>query len=281
MEVFSDRFKQEYRQYFYDYLWEIDPLHHWSRLYEYPFVFNKISSFINNNKLANYRILDAGSGTTFFPYYISEFFENAMVFCCDLNPINKDIFNDINSYFQKKLLFDINDLRKTDYADCSFDIIYCISVLEHTRDYEKIINEFKRILKPSGLLIITFDICIEGGEDISPEEAQRFLKLLYTHFAYKPVENNIHFEDKLNSRDIMTSNYIKRINPSALPQESKISIISLLRFALKIFISDEKMQKVINFIKPGSRKRIREKLSFIKRPVTTNTTIYCGQFYKP
>lgn len=39
-------------------------------------------------------------------------------------------------------------------ADCSFDSVICIMVLEHVRDYRKAIAEMHRVLKPKGLLVL-------------------------------------------------------------------------------------------------------------------------------
>jgi len=39
-------------------------------------------------------------------------------------------------------------------ADCSFDTVICIMVLEHVRDYRKAIAEMYRVLKPKGLMIL-------------------------------------------------------------------------------------------------------------------------------
>lgn len=43
-------------------------------------------------------------------------------------------------------------------ADGTWDWIVCNHVLEHVNDYQKALNEFRRILKPEGHLIISFPI---------------------------------------------------------------------------------------------------------------------------
>ena len=46
-------------------------------------------------------------------------------------------------------------------ADASFDVVTCISVVEHVRHKELVLKELLRILKPGGLLILTFDFAAE------------------------------------------------------------------------------------------------------------------------
>jgi ubiquinone/menaquinone biosynthesis C-methylase UbiE len=41
--------------------------------------------------------------------------------------------------------------------EASLDRIFCISVLEELIDYRKALAEFKRLLKPDGLIILTCD----------------------------------------------------------------------------------------------------------------------------
>ena len=85
MEAFSDRFilTKRGRPASYKYRWGADPLHHWSRQWEYPFVYEKIKSFVS--KTPDLAILDAGSGFTFFPFYLASKFEKSKIDCCDNN----------------------------------------------------------------------------------------------------------------------------------------------------------------------------------------------------
>lgn len=49
------------------------------------------------------------------------------------------------------------DLMKTPYEDYSFDIITCLSVIEHQVDYSMLAKECNRLLRIGGKLYITFD----------------------------------------------------------------------------------------------------------------------------
>jgi ubiquinone/menaquinone biosynthesis C-methylase UbiE len=56
-----------------------------------------------------------------------------------------------------KIEFIPGDLTNTDFPDNFFDIITCISVVEHGVNEEKYFKEMHRILKKGGLLITSTD----------------------------------------------------------------------------------------------------------------------------
>jgi ubiquinone/menaquinone biosynthesis C-methylase UbiE len=110
--------------------------------------------------------------------------------------------------------FDVADLHKLPYPDDTFDAVYCISVLEHSTDYGVIIGEFRRVLKPEGMLIVTFDISLDGTADISPKNAHNLLGNLTEHFITdeSPIRN---LPSKLGDPGILSTGKID--NPVLLP----------------------------------------------------------------
>lgn len=52
--------------------------------------------------------------------------------------------------------FTLTDLADLNFPDESFDVVICTEVLEHIYEYEKVIDQLKRVLKKGGLLIINF-----------------------------------------------------------------------------------------------------------------------------
>jgi hypothetical protein len=72
MEDYSDTFLEKNAFFLNKYKkkWIFDPFHQWSRQWEYPYVFLKIKNYSTRSK-SKLNILDAGSGITFFPYYIN------------------------------------------------------------------------------------------------------------------------------------------------------------------------------------------------------------------
>lgn len=179
---------------------------HWSRQYEYAYVFSQLSKL----KLNNFKILDAGSGWSFFPFFIGEEFPNAEVHCLDANKKVKRLFD--KTSIPGNLFFKLGNLKKIPYPDNFFDVISCISVLEHTEDYETIIKEFCRVLKPKGKLLLTFDISLDGESNLPKDEALAFSNVLKKYF-----DSADFFEEKDLQKDIVTTKYFKGREDNLLP----------------------------------------------------------------
>ena len=47
------------------------------------------------------------------------------------------------------------------FEDQSIDIVCCVSALEHMFEWEKVLKEIYRVLKPGGRAVMTFDISID------------------------------------------------------------------------------------------------------------------------
>jgi len=158
------------------YRWIKDALHQWSRQYEYVFTYQVINSLFPQGA----KILDAGSGITFFPFFLGTTHE---VTCVDAdNYIN--IFNNINITQNTSVRFQQGNLQKLNYEDNSFNVIYCISVLEHTNKYPDILEEFHRVLDSNGLLIITFDISLDSAKyGISESDSIQLYKNISKYFT--------------------------------------------------------------------------------------------------
>jgi ADP-heptose:LPS heptosyltransferase len=75
-------------------------------------------------------------------------------------------------------------LHNLPVADESVDVVVCISVVEHLREKATVLRELMRVLRPGGLLVLTFDIAAvpEAFEDhmrveiFSPQRLSGFLR---------------------------------------------------------------------------------------------------------
>lgn len=216
MERFSDHFLAENWKFQKKYSgrWVKDPLHQWSRQWEYPFVFSRIDSAIRDKEKA--RILDAGSGITFFPYYIKSTYPSTDVYCIDTDATLENIFERINANGTVTVEFSESDLRSLPFGNDWFDVIYCVSVLEHTDDYPEIIGEFHRVLRPYGRLVLTFDLSLDGTRDIDIDKATDLLSTLAGKFINT---ENASLEPTIDifDPDIFTTHSVKDTAPYLLP----------------------------------------------------------------
>jgi len=137
------------------------PIKYW----EYPWT-------ITNSRLTRQmKILDIGSGWSLFPMYLARHGHQV-----DAIDIDEDQMTKISPFLAKIQGAEINyraqNVLDMDYEDETFDRVFCISVLEHIEEEEvdgklvnyhsrnldiKAMSEMLRVLKPSGLLLMTVD----------------------------------------------------------------------------------------------------------------------------
>jgi SAM-dependent methyltransferase len=196
--------------------WVRDPLHQWSRQWEYPFTFRQIENYLQKTGTPNPMIVDAGSGVTFFPFYVAKEFPQSRVVCLDSDESLGPVFSSIQA---GPVEFRKSDIRRIAADDSSCEIVYCISVLEHMDDPAASFEEFCRILKPGGLLILTFDISLSSDSaTINKSNAKRLLETAQNHFEV--VNGNdplLLLEESLADENILTTHYIARRDTDLLP----------------------------------------------------------------
>ncbi len=229
MEQYSDSFLSANRTIlqYYAKKWIDDPLHQWSRQWEYPFVYSRVQQ--QACLKPQLRILDAGSGATFFPHFLNACFNNVNVHCCDYDKRLTSIFEQINAGKDKSVEFSTADLRELPYERESFDMVYCVSVLEHTRDYEKIIDQFLKILKPGGTLVVTFDISLDGTRDIDVDKATALLASLAGEFG-TTMASSFNLHSLVSTPDILTTLTARDIDPALLPWNAPAFVYRIKSF---------------------------------------------------
>jgi SAM-dependent methyltransferase len=236
MEDFSQRFLvandsalAPYRQ-----KWVADPLHQWSRQWEYPFVYGELARYLGGFRDRPTRVMDAGSGVTFFPFYVAERLGNATVSCVDYDASIARVHAGLRLLGPPAVSFHVSDLHELPFESDHFDGLYCISVLEHTRDYPRIVREFRRVLAPGGLLVVTFDISLDGTADIPPARAEELLRTLATEFPDPGARlggTSSQLTALLESSSLVTTRSIARIDRHLLPWQP--SLVDRLKALLR------------------------------------------------
>lgn len=155
MEQFAASFMRDYGSWWPEVPWPPDALHQWSRQFEYPFAFHH---------LRGKSILDAGSGITFFPFFLAA--HGFEVMCVDPDPALTSAFQRVNARVRAKVIFHQGDLMRLPFADASFDSVICVSVLEHLTDDRQratALRELGRVLRPGGRAVVTLDVNLDGS----------------------------------------------------------------------------------------------------------------------
>lgn len=97
---------------------------------------------------ANSSVLDIGAGSC--PY--REYFSHCEYKTQDFSELSPDQLRGRTGYDKIDYICDATQIPVT---DASFDVILCTEVLEHVPEPIKVINEFSRILKSGGKLLLT------------------------------------------------------------------------------------------------------------------------------
>lgn len=163
--------------------WVANPIHNWSRRWEYPYVFGRLREWAESRPPGPARVLDAGSGLTFFPHFAASRLEDTDFECGDLDARLIGDAKRLAPPASGRVGYSHLNIERNAYPDGAFDVIYCISVLEHCAHPGEPLKGFYRTLKPGGRLILTIDISLDGKAEIPAALAARLVGILSRHFA--------------------------------------------------------------------------------------------------
>lgn len=184
-----------------EYIWARDPLHTWSRVWEYPYAYHHLKLARSQSPAAPQpSVVDLGSGVTFFPFSIARL--GCRVTCVDIDPIcAKDIPAAAALIPHAPGAVDVRLAADgvLPFQDNEVDAVYCISVLEHIPDPAKTITEIARILKPGGLLILTIDLDLRGDSEIGVLPHKLLVEEIEASFDYRFPELTVHPADLLDN----------------------------------------------------------------------------------
>jgi len=200
--------------------WGKHVMRHWSRRWEYPYVVERIGasdcSAVHDRPVA---VLDAGSGVTFLPYFLCRRNPNVRITCVDSVRSYTPAFQRLNLITGvDSVTFRPATLQDMPLRDGSFDAIYCVSVLEHTGNYAAVLDEMLRVLTPGGELILTFDISLDGKDDISPAAASELLAMILQRFEFTDrLDAQAELARLADPMAILSTDAVRAADPSLLP----------------------------------------------------------------
>jgi SAM-dependent methyltransferase len=202
-------------------LWAKDTFRLWSRRWEYPFVAQRVIEFARGrpDQTKPFRLLDAGSGVTYFPYFVCAEVPGTEVTCFDANRAYRPMFEAVNRATPgANVRFVEGMLQKMPFDAAAFDAVCCISVLEHTGNYSEILDEFRRVLRPGGLLVLTFDLSLDGKFELPHDRAASLLTELGRIFKVPDGVDLGRELDRMTQVDaILSTDHARRTQPDLLP----------------------------------------------------------------
>lgn len=188
-------------------------------------------------------ILDAGCGTGFGADILIKGGAKK-VYAIDNN---QEVISYGRTHYQnQRLIFQKEDLCQLQFPDNYFDLICAFEVIEHVQNYQKVVGEFYRTLKPGGRLLIS----TPNKAVYSPFSSKPFYPFHYHEFnlaEFKRMLSNFKIKKILgqHSRNDIKLNSFSRRLYSCLPRLIKKII---LKFYLKLsFFS----------IRPGGQKGLK------------------------
>jgi len=185
-----------------EYKWPRDALHTWSRIWEYPYCYYHLKIWRGGLGDPRYPVVaDVGSGVTFFPFCIAQM--GCHVICTDIDPVcSVDLHRATEHVTQApgEVEFRLAEEFQIPLASGEADAAYCISLFEHVSNYEIIIREIARILKPGGLFVVTMDLALEGSIGLDMKEYKAIASFLGKYFEFKFPETTAHPSDLLHSK---------------------------------------------------------------------------------
>ena len=215
--------------------WGLDPFKLWSRRWEYPFAASRLVQFGERRPPAPLTVLDAGSGVTYFPYFVCEQLPQAEFICCDYNASYGPMFDEINAArgTTERVRFITAALQELPLDEGSLDAIACISVLEHTDNYEQIVDEFVRVLKPGGLFVLTFDLSLDGRFTLKREAAERLLNVLSERFEVQDDVDVMKELSRMTEPQILSTDHVRSTQPELLPWTKPVALAKAVQDLFK------------------------------------------------
>lgn len=175
---------------------------HASKQWEYPYAIESINS-MGSDPL---RIADVGGGRGVLSWYLAQ--KGHAVTAYDINFLwdnegNADVENQFFQFARDNgFEAELGSVFNIPAEDDTFDVVTCISVVEHVLWKEYAIKEMLRVLKPGGRLILTYDLVLNNT---SRQEAFR-VEIFTPQMIYSLLKKiGIAVEELHSTNDVLAS----------------------------------------------------------------------------
>jgi len=146
----------------------------WSRQWEYPWILKNVP-FKKRDV-----ILDVGGGTCHFPSLVARRVKKVIV-----GEIYRERVWKTETDNVKFLKLDISSFIE---SKTKYDVVLCISVLEHLNDTLSALKNLVELVKKGGYLAITIDLFLDNSRRCKEEEIMSIIKLLEHDFDLGKID---------------------------------------------------------------------------------------------
>jgi len=214
--------------------WVKDPFLQWSRRWEYVYVAQQLAVWLAGER-GTKTVVDAGSGFTFYPFFLLQTHANLHIKCFDHDPLAGKALMDAKRILDRGPGFHIEDLESLTQESETVDGVYSVSVIEHTSNPHAVINEVNRILKPGGLFICTFDVSFESRSPMYTRRVEQLVKHIEKVFKLPDDWPPIAFDALSKDESIVTTLWDAHTIKSGLPWQRPrlIWLYDMFRFRFR------------------------------------------------
>jgi SAM-dependent methyltransferase len=203
--------------------WVADPFQQWSRRWEYVYVAQRLSEWVASRS-GPLKVVDAGSGFTFFPFYLAQANTNLAIDCYDNDPTAGGALQEATDILGTGPAFKIEDLENLSQDEASVDAVYSVSVIEHTQNPRQVIDEINRVLKPGGIFVCTFDVSFEARSPMHVRHVEQLVDHINRVFDRSADWKPVPFESLPSDNNIVTTQWDSDVVKAGLPWRNPLLI---------------------------------------------------------